>query len=225
MPNVGERERKNIPHRLCLVGVVGISPLRVRTRKKKGAHWDAAAERRLNCLIIIFPRDTGLLCVWCSGPYMIPQPRWKRANNHFVISARGKWPVKASLNYCKGLHIFPSCALCPVCSPCGCIIRQAPRLLWMSLAVQKRCHLATVTWNQWSTVRQKLAFGLSVSRSVVWSLDRAAKFSPGADLFPFSLHVSAKNLTWVTVCSYITLNPVQGRVPLEPRASIFDSVE
>lgn len=31
--------------------------------RNKGTHWDACTERRLKCLIIIFPRDIGLLCV------------------------------------------------------------------------------------------------------------------------------------------------------------------
>lgn len=71
-----------------------------------------------------------------------------------------------------------------------------------------------------STVNWKLAFGPSVSQTALWSLDRSAKFSPGIDLFPFSVHVRAEDSTLVTVqLGYIMLNPV--KATLEPITSTF----
>ncbi len=59
----GEGEgKKEIPHRLCAVGVVGISSSLV-CNKKRGSLRCGRRERRLKCLIIIFPRDIGLLRV------------------------------------------------------------------------------------------------------------------------------------------------------------------
>lgn len=130
--------------------------------------------------VIIFPRDTGLLCVWCSGLCVIPQPPWKWASNYFII--------------CKGARKWShvKLAVTVIFSFAACDFLYAAALVLILQSVARR-HFTTLTWTQWNTVNQELACGLSVSQSAIWSLDCSAKFSHGVHLFPSLLVYAEKS--------------------------------
>lgn len=173
-PNVA-KERKPHTDFALLVWQEFSSSAWIQTQKKKknpegeggggASYWDAAAERRLKCLIIIFPRDIVLssVCVLLWLSLCKNEPTFIF---FFFFATEASQPIQSNktvICLAQVLSVFISCLLSLVLnvvwgvqkSHCGCYV------------------FATLTWNQWSTANQKLAFDLAMSNVcdlVTWVL-------------------------------------------------------